>query len=233
MDIWHISYLDLSLRLVAALLLGGLIGLERELSNHAAGLRTHILVCTGSAVIMLLSIYGFGEFANEANVRMDPARLAAQVISGIGFLGAGAIIRNGVSVSGLTTAASIWVVAAIGLCVGAGFYYCAILVALLVLISLFLLNIVENRMMNKGGQTIVTIKLSETYGALGEIPEIFEQQGLRIRKITFDGDPEPYGKAGEAVRVMRIQLYRPNRGKLLQTVESFQVRQGVISLETS
>lgn len=120
--LWNISYVDLSLRIVISLLLGGLIGLEREWHNHAAGFRTHILVCVGSTMIMLLSIYGFGDFSNEYNVRMDPARLAAQVVSGIGFLGAGAIIRNGSSISGLTTAASIWVVAAIGLCVGAGFF---------------------------------------------------------------------------------------------------------------
>src|SRR5690554_5987686 len=91
--LWEISYLDASLRILLSLVLGGLIGLEREWHNHAAGLRTHILVCVGATIIMLLSIYGFGDFAGEFNVRMDPARLAAQVVSGIGFLGAGAIIR--------------------------------------------------------------------------------------------------------------------------------------------
>lgn len=106
--------------MVLAAVLGGLVGMEREWNNHAAGFRTHILVCLGAATIMLLSIYGFSQFVNEANVRMDPARLAAQVISGVGFLGAGAILRNGPVISGLTTAASVWVVAAIGLCVGAG-----------------------------------------------------------------------------------------------------------------
>lgn len=139
-NVWHITNLELLLRLCIATILGGLIGIERERNNHPAGFRTHILVCLGSTTIMLLSIYGFSAFAYEYNVRMDPARLAAQVISGIGFLGAGAILRNGNIVTGLTTAASIWVVAAIGLCVGAGFYLVALIGTILVLISLHVFN---------------------------------------------------------------------------------------------
>jgi len=112
-DVWHIGYAEMTFRLVLALALGGLIGFEREWGGHPAGFRTHILVCLGSAVVMLLSEYGFSQFAAEPNVQMDPARLAAQVISGIGFLGAGTILRTGFTISGLTTAASLWVVAAI------------------------------------------------------------------------------------------------------------------------
>ncbi|CAH1217605.1 hypothetical protein PAECIP111891_04600 [Paenibacillus allorhizoplanae] len=145
-EVWHISYFQLSIRIVLSLVIRGRIGLEREWGDHPAGFRTHILVSLGSSLIMLLSIYGFCEFAYEANVRMDPARLGAQVISGIGFLGAGTILRTGMSVSGLTTAASLWVMAALGLAVGAGFYYCALLTALLVLVSLFLLNKLEKGM---------------------------------------------------------------------------------------
>lgn len=102
-SVWEITHLELALRMILAVVLGGLIGIEREWSNHAAGFRTHILVCLGSATIMLLSSYGFSQFVNEGSVRMDPARLAAQVISGIGFLGAGAILRNGNMIKGLTT----------------------------------------------------------------------------------------------------------------------------------
>ena len=86
--VWQISYWEVTIRLVLSLILGGLVGLERELGGHSAGFRTHILVCLGSSAIVLLSMYGFAEFASEPNVRLDPARLAAQVISGIGFLGA-------------------------------------------------------------------------------------------------------------------------------------------------
>src|SRR5690606_15906316 len=107
--------MQILLRLGLAAALGGLIGFEREQAQHAAGLRTHIMVCLGSCLMMLLSIYGFSQFVYEGNVRVDPARLAAAVITGIGFLGAGTILHTGKSVTGLTTAASIWVVSAIGL----------------------------------------------------------------------------------------------------------------------
>ncbi|MCR8844921.1 MgtC/SapB family protein [Paenibacillus sp. SC116] len=143
MNPWVIDWWPLTQRLVLAALLGGIIGLERERSRHAAGVRTHMLVSMGSALIMLLSLYGFSMFVDEDNVRMDPARLSAQVISGIGFLGAGTIIRDGLSVKGLTTAASIWVAAAIGLSVGAGFYYGALLTCVLTIIALWLMNKME------------------------------------------------------------------------------------------
>jgi len=139
MDIWHLSTMELFLRIVLAVICGGVIGFEREWSHQSAGLRTHILVSLGSATIMLLSIYGFTGFVKEAHLNVDPARLAAQVISGIGFLGAGAIIRNGPTIRGLTTAASIWTVAAIGLSIGAGFYRLALGATLGVLIVLFVL----------------------------------------------------------------------------------------------
>jgi putative Mg2+ transporter-C (MgtC) family protein len=139
MDIWHLSNMELVIRVMLAVICGGLIGFEREWSHQAAGLRTHILVSMGSTTIMLLSIYGFSGFVKEAHLNIDPTRLAAQVISGIGFLGAGAIIRNGSTVKGLTTAASIWTVAAIGLSIGAGFYRVALSATLGVLIVLFVL----------------------------------------------------------------------------------------------
>ena len=108
------------LRLIVATLFGGLIGLERESHKRPAGFRTHILVCIGSALVMMISQYAFLEFSGKLGY--DPGRIAAQVISGIGFLGAGTILREGSTIKGLTTAASLWVVAGIGLAVGTGFY---------------------------------------------------------------------------------------------------------------
>lgn len=142
-DPWFIDEWHILLRLLLAMLLGGLVGLERERSNHAAGLRTHILVCLGSALIMMLSVYGFKDFANELNVRIDPARLATAVITGVGFLGAGTILFTGKSITGLTTAASIWVVAAIGLAAGAGFFFASIVSTVLVLLNLWVFNKLE------------------------------------------------------------------------------------------
>ena len=117
------------LRLSIAAGLGGAVGLERELREREAGLRTHLVVCVGSALFTLVSAYGFHDFLVNGGslVRADPTRIAAQIVSGIGFLGAGAIIRQGLSVRGLTTAATLWLVAAIGMACGAGYYDAAII----------------------------------------------------------------------------------------------------------
>jgi len=128
-----ITEYEVALRLFLACVFGGIVGFERERNDSPAGFRTHILVSLGSALIMILSMYGFNEFAT---VNKDPARLAAQVVSGIGFLGAGTILRDKTSIKGLTTAASLWVVAAIGLAAGAGFYFSASFVTLLVFLTL-------------------------------------------------------------------------------------------------
>ncbi len=131
------------LRLILSLILGGAIGLERESRYQPAGLRTHILITLGSTLIMLVSIYIPQTFTNFPNG--DPGRLAAQVVSGIGFLGAGAIFRLGANVRGLTTAATIWISAAIGLAVGAGLYWGALLGAMVVLFVLIVLSRVERK----------------------------------------------------------------------------------------
>ncbi|WP_159884630.1 MgtC/SapB family protein [Paenibacillus puerhi] len=187
-SVWHLSHIDLTIRLLLAMIFGGLVGLEREWHNHAAGLRTHILVCLGSTAIMLLSIYGFSSFMDELNVRADPARLAAQVISGIGFLGAGTIMRTGLTVSGLTTAASIWVVAAIGLCIGAGFYYGAALTTCLALLSLFVLNKWERVLLRSRKTREVVILAEDKPGALGSIASAFGDLGMEIVHIKINAE---------------------------------------------
>jgi putative Mg2+ transporter-C (MgtC) family protein len=112
-------------RLLAAAALGSLIGFERERLLWAAGIRTHMLVCVGACLFMIVSAFGFSTSITQSHVVLDPSRIAAQVVSGIGFLGAGAILARGEIVRGLTTAASIWTVAAIGLAVGGGLYFAA------------------------------------------------------------------------------------------------------------
>ncbi|MEC2344229.1 MgtC/SapB family protein [Paenibacillus barengoltzii] len=231
--LWNISYVDLSLRIVISLLLGGLIGLEREWHNHAAGFRTHILVCVGSTVIMLLSIYGFGDFSNEYNVRMDPARLAAQVVSGIGFLGAGAIIRNGSSISGLTTAASIWVVAAIGLCVGAGFFFGAVLVTVLVIIILVLLNKFEKSFHNKRSRNEVTVRILNKEGGVAKVAELFEQEGLLIVNMSLEAPNDDQEDEGESVRTLRIKLHKPRSKDLLRVFDKLLTLDCIHSFETA
>ena len=149
-----LDWWEVFLRLALAAALGAAIGLERELREREAGLRTHLLVSLGSALFTIVSAYGFHAFlASGANVvRADPTRIAAQIVTGIGFLGAGAIIRQGLSVRGLTTAATLWVVAAIGLAAGAGYYSGAVIATVLVLLSLWPLRIVAYRIFQPPGR---------------------------------------------------------------------------------
>jgi putative Mg2+ transporter-C (MgtC) family protein len=130
---------EMLIRLFSAAALGSLIGFERERLLWAAGIRTHMLVCVGSCLIMLVSQYGFSNILSHSNIVLDPSRIAAQVVSGIGFLGAGSIIARGEIIKGLTTAASIWTVAAIGLAVGGGLYLAAgasTIIILLILVGI-------------------------------------------------------------------------------------------------
>lgn len=186
MDPWHLDALQMAGRLLLAIVLGGLIGIERERSSHAAGFRTNILVCLGSALIMLLSIYGFADFTNSDIVRMDPARLAAQVLPGIGFIGAGTIMRDGLTVKGLTTAATLLVVAGIGLAVGAGFYFAAILSTLLVIFSLWLLNTVEKRWFKDKRVFTMRVVMRNRAGSIGNVAALVEKYGIDIRKIAME-----------------------------------------------
>lgn len=134
--------LELALRLFAAAALAALIGIEREIADQPAGFRTHILVALGACLFALVSAYAFDDFRGEPGVaiRLDPTRIAAQIVTGIGFLGAGAILRSGMSVRGLTTAASLWVVAAIGTAVGLGEYVLGAVTAAITLLTLLLLR---------------------------------------------------------------------------------------------
>ena len=133
--------LDPFLRILIAAVLGGVIGIEREIREHTAGFRTHILVSVGSAAFTLASSYGL------EGTDLDPNRISAQVVTGIGFLGAGAIIRYGVSVRGLTTAASLWTVAAVGLLAAQGFFSAALITTGLVIVSLYMLRLIEERIL--------------------------------------------------------------------------------------
>jgi putative Mg2+ transporter-C (MgtC) family protein len=168
---------ELLIRLAVALILGGLIGLEREAHGRAAGLRTHILVCLGSCLIMLTSIHLFEIYKGLAQV--DPTRIAAQVVSGIGFLGAGTILRFRASVRGLTTAASLWAVAGLGLAVGSGFYKAAYFTTILALVTLVLLNRLEKSWLRRDWYKIIEI---ETAGEARQINN--------IRKVLNDYDAE-------------------------------------------
>src|ERR1700744_2680176 len=136
---------NLVLRLVIAALLGSIVGIDRERLAWAPGLRTHMLVSVGACLFMIVSAFGFADILGTSHVILDPSRIAAQVVSGIGFLGAGSILLRGEVVRGLTTAASLWTVAAIGLAVGGGLYIAAVAATVLILVILAGLKPLEER----------------------------------------------------------------------------------------
>ena len=164
-EIPSLSGWEALLRLVVAGALGAAVGFERELRDREAGIRTHLLVSLGSALFTIVSAFGFHEFlaSGASVVRADPTRIAAQIVTGIGFLGAGAIIREGLSVRGLTTAATLWVVAAIGMACGAGWYWAAIVTTLVTIFALGPLRIVAYKIMErmKPEENRLTIELKE------------------------------------------------------------------------
>ena len=178
----------ITMRILIILLLSGLIGFERELKNHSAGFRTHILVGIGSCLMMLLSLYGFegvlAKYEGVVNVRFDPSRIPSYVISGIGFLGAGTIIVYGGTIRGLTTAASIWTVAGLGLVVGAGMYATAVFTTIVILLSLIFLNNFE-KFFTKGSRSIVIeiIALPDLQVTL--IVAAFEKYNLPIKNVEI------------------------------------------------
>lgn len=190
-----LSELEIVLRLILSAVIGGAIGIEREASNRPAGFRTHILVSVGSTLIMLVSAYGMGESA-------DPARLAAQVVSGIGFLGAGTILRTGNHIKGLTTAASLWVCAGIGLAIGAGFYLGGVVTAAIVLISLVALGNVEVNVL-RGANKLVRVTATDRAGLIGDIGTVFGEYNISIRNVTIDDIKDD----GEGPGKIEIKFY--------------------------
>lgn len=178
--------IHLTIRLLLSILFGGIIGIERESVNRPAGFRTHILVCVGSTLTMLVSIYMFEIYAGRTN--LDSARIAAQVVSGIGFLGAGTILREGTTVRGLTTAASLWTVAAIGLAIGSGFYYAAGITTLLTFITLISLSKFEDYLIkNKLSQEVILI-IKDSPGQIGKIGTALGKMNISIKNIKMQSE---------------------------------------------
>lgn len=204
--------------MAVATFLGAIIGLEREKHGRPAGLRTHILVALGSCLIMLISIYGF-----PGGVDRDPARLAAQVVSGIGFLGAGTILRDGTSIRGLTTAASLWVVAGIGLAAGAGFYWAAAITAVIAVLVLVFLDDLERKFI--GGSVMrLRAELADRPGALAAFSQVFADQGISIKKIYLEIDEEKQ----KAVISLQIRGDNINKEKVL---DELRLLPGLFSVE--
>jgi putative Mg2+ transporter-C (MgtC) family protein len=194
---------EIALRLVVAAALTGAIGLERELRERSAGLRTHMLVGVGSALFTIVSAYGFNSFlqSGAAVVRADPSRVAAQIVTGIGFLGAGAIIRQGPNIRGLTTAAALWVVAAIGMAAGAGYYAAALLGTGVVLFGLWPLRLAEGYIVARrrpGGRLEIDLRADVP---LAPVLAVLETRRAKVRRIHLEEEDDS--------RELRIEVQLP------------------------
>jgi len=179
-----VSDTDMMVRLIIAAVLGVIIGLEREKHGRVAGLRTHMLVCVGSTLIMLTSMHVFDLYKGVAEV--DPARIAAQVVTGVGFLGAGTILRFRASIRGLTTAASLWVVAGIGLAIGSGMLNAAIGATILVLISLFLFSKLEKLLVRKDWYKTIVVEAKGGVSELKDVRAVLSKYSAEIRDFEVE-----------------------------------------------
>ena len=182
-----LDWREILLRLFAATILGGLIGMERQRYDGGAGLRTHMLVCLGSSLIMIVSAYGFNDVLSKDHITLDPSRVAAQVISGIGFLGAGTILfLKREVIKGLTTAAGLWTAAGIGLATGGGLYFAAGATTVLVLIILILIKPYKKRLISmKQQHKEIYIKLDKKKVSLSALDEIISDQKLPYHNLKI------------------------------------------------
>jgi len=200
-------------RILVSALLGGLIGIERELHGCAAGLRTHILVCVGSTLFMMTSIIVAIDFSHVGDV--DPSRIAAGVVTGIGFLGAGAIMRYGASVRGLTTAASIWAVAAVGLATGAAMYEAAGMTTVVCLAVLILSRLEERMELNRPAKKLkIVIFANDSSGKAEDIKNIIDTYGGKVKKMVSKN------RKGERELIFDLVLARSYRKDILFELSS-------------
>ncbi len=201
----ELSVLDLIIRVVGAAVLGGLVGLEREFSEQVAGFRTHMIVSLGAALFTLAGAYGIADFAEatEIDIQFDPTRVAAQIVTGIGFLGAGAILRQGINVRGLTTAAALWVTAAIGLASGLGYWSGAIAVTIATIISLYALKAVERELLPrlKGDQARYSIRADEPFD-LRDLLTALSDRGVSIERLRRE-------EHGDGIREIALTVNVP------------------------
>lgn len=218
---------EVLMRLVLSCVMGGIIGYERQARHKSAGLRTNILVCLGSCLVMLLSQSLYQNVEGKTNA--DPARLAAQVVSGIGFLGAGAIMKEGVTVTGLTTAACLWVVAGVGLAVGAGFYVGAGITTALVFLICGYLTRFDFWM---GHETFLTLSIVmvERPGQISRISNLLDMMHLKVRGIRMKANTERNPKDPEVNLELDLEgAQRIDRGAVVDAVKNLR---GIISVET-
>lgn len=218
MELREITYLAVALRIFAAIILGGLIGLERGLKNRAAGLRTHMLVCVGACLIMVTN-----QFIYQTTGTGDPVRMGAQVISGIGFLGAGTImVTRRHQVKGLTTAAGLWTAAGVGLTLGIGFYEAAAMGSLAVFIVMTLMQKMDNRVHRKAKDFDLFVELTP---ALSFGNFLKEMRKLEIEVAEVQKEPSTDAESGN--RAYLLAMHTKDRRLHMDVLEEIQAIEGV------
>ncbi len=235
---WFTNYLNpieyrILIRLLLSVILGSVVGFERGTSgNRPAGFRTHILVCTGSALVMIVSLYGFDgydEIPFEYLKGRDPARIAAQVVCGIGFLGAGTILHEGANIRGLTTAASLWMMSAIGLATGAGLYFTSVAATIITFITLSAFHSIEKHYAansNKTDNKYFRIETSDAPGIITQITSFLSSKGIKVKTINVSN------KMTKNKLVIELYLKTVNESDMGLLVDGLQHIEGVKSIET-
>lgn len=215
-----IAWTEVLIRLGLAALLGGAIGMERERKDWAAGLRTHMMVCVGAALTMMVSAYGFEDILGTPHVELDPSRIAAQVISGIGFIGAGTILflKQG-TVRGLTTASGLWTVAAIGLATGGGMYFAALIATVLALIILWVLQPFEKRISARFIQKGINIITDKQEHSAAIVKDMLGHGGIDISYCTIAQTEEGY--------LLSFRFKNISKQELADIIGTFQAKEGV------
>ena len=221
-ELREITYLSIAIRITLAALMGGIFGLEREMRSRAAGLRTYMLVCVGSCIIMLTNQYIF-----QVLTVGDPVRMGAQVVSGIGFLGAGTIVvtRNS-KIRGLTTAAGLWAVAAMGLALGIGFYEVAIMGGPLIFLILTIMHGIDNQV-HKRVRRMEFYAEVENSVSIAKITKEIRSLGIEIENIQLDRD---YA-SDHGVRAMLITVKKPAKMKRDELLSKLADLEGMVALE--
>lgn len=220
--------MTMALRLVIAAVLGGIVGIERGSGDRPAGFRTHILVCVGSTLFMLVSIYGFDDIVTTGfENRRDSARIAAQVVSGIGFLGAGTILHEGLTIRGLTTAASLWIVSAIGLAVGSGMYLIGTLATVITMITLVTFHSWEKHFAgsSRSERRFIRVTINNRPGAITDVTGYLAEKGIKVKTLNVKNNDK------ENKLVLELYLKVEKGIDIMEIIRGLQGIKGVVSLD--
>ncbi len=220
--------MTMALRLLVAAVLGGIVGIERGSGDRPAGFRTHILVCVGSTLFMLVSIYGFDDIQTASfETRRDSARIAAQVVSGIGFLGAGTILHEGLTIRGLTTAASLWIVSAIGLAVGSGMYLIGTVATAITMITLVTFHSWEKHFAgsSRSERRFIRVTINNRPGAITDVTGYLADKGIKVKTLNVKNNNK------ENKLVLELYLKVEKGIDIMEIIRGLQCIQGVVSLD--